>query len=66
MKQYLPFIPHVFFKVLAVTMTLVLIGYVISFAVYGEITNVDIVGSLISAPLFAYLVHLWLTIGKDW
>lgn len=66
MKQYLPFVPIVFFKVLAVTLTLVLVGYVVSFVVYDEITTVDIVGSLISAPLFAYLVHLWLTIGKDW
>lgn len=66
MRQYLPFVPVVFFKVLAVTLTVVFIGYVLSFVVTGEITTVDIVGSLISAPLFAYLVHLWLTIGKEW
>ncbi len=66
MKQYLPFVPNVFVKVLAVTMTLVLIGWILSYLIYDEITTVDIFGSLISAPLFAYLVHLWLTIGKDW
>jgi hypothetical protein len=66
MKDYLPFVPNVFFKVLAVTMTLVLVGYVIAFIIYGEITNVDIVGSLITAPIFAYLIHLWITMGKDW
>lgn len=66
MKQFIPFVPQVFAKVLAVTLTLVVIGFVISLWVYGEITSVDIVGSLISAPLFAYLIHLWITIGKDW
>ena len=66
LKDYLPFVPHVFVKVLAVVMTLVLIGFVISFLVYGEITTTDVVGSLISAPLFAYLVHLWITLGKHW
>lgn len=66
MKQFLPFVPQVFAKVLAAVLTLVVIGFVISLWVYGEITSVDIVGSLISAPLFAYLIHLWITIGKDW
>ncbi len=66
MKQHLPFVPRVFFKVLAITMSLVLVGFVIALLAYGEITNVDLVGSLISAPLFAYLIHLWLTLGKDW
>ncbi len=66
MRQYLPFVPAVFFKVLAATLTLVLIGFVVAFLVFGEITTTDIVGSLISAPIFAYLVHLWLTLGKDW
>ncbi len=66
MKDYLPFVPRVFFKVLAGTLTVVLIGYVIALKMYGEITPVDMVGSLITAPIFAYLVHLWITMGKDW
>lgn len=66
LKQYLPFVPHVFFKVLAATLTLVLIGFVVSWLVYGELTTVDIVGALISAPIFAYMVHLWITMGKHW
>ncbi len=66
MKDYLPFVPRVFFKVLAVTLSVVLIGFVIARLVYEVIETRDIVGSLITAPLFAYLIHLWITMGKDW
>ncbi len=60
MKKYLPFVPAVFAKVLAIVLTLVLIGFVASYLYYGELTTVDIVGSLISALIFSYMVHLWL------
>lgn len=66
MKQYLPFIPHVFLKVLAAVLTLVLLGWLGSYLIYEEVTTVDMVGSMISGVLFAYLVHLWITMGKDW
>jgi hypothetical protein len=60
MKQYLPFVPSVFGKVLAIVMTLVLIGFIASYLYYGELTGVDIAGTLISALIFTYMVHLWL------
>lgn len=60
MKKYLPFVPAVFGKVLAIVLTLVLIGFVVSYLYYGELTGVDIAGSLISALIFSYMVHLWL------
>lgn len=62
----LPFVPAVFAKVLAATLTLVVIGFVIALFVNGEIAGRDIAGALISAPIFAYMVHLWITMGKDW
>ncbi len=33
--------------------------------VFGELKTVDIVGSLISAPIFAYMVHLWIIYGRE-
>ncbi len=66
MKDFLPFVPRVFFKVLAATLSVVLIGFLIALSIYDEVSTVDIAGSLITAPLFAYLVHLWITMGKDW
>jgi len=66
MKSGLPFVPGVFFKVLAVVLSVVAVGLVITMLVSGGLETRDIVGSLICAPLLAYLVHLWLTMGKDW
>ena len=66
MKEFLPFVPRVFFTVLAVCLTALLIGFVIALKVFGEVTPVDMVGSLITVPIFSYLVHLWITMGKDW
>ncbi|NOT00025.1 MAG: hypothetical protein HOP29_05310 [Phycisphaerales bacterium] len=62
----LPFVPAVFAKILAATLTLVVIGFGIALAVEGKIETRDIVGALVSAPIFAYMVHLWITMGKDW
>jgi len=66
MRPNLPFVPGVFIRVLAAALTLVLIGFTITLLVNGEIESQDIVGALVSAPLLAYLVHLWITMGKDW
>ena len=66
MKPKLPFVPAVFLKVFAVVLTLVLIGFVVTLLVNGEIESQDIVGALVAAPLLAYLIHLWITMGKDW
>ena len=58
--ERLPFDYDVFKKVLPVVFSLVLIGFVIAFQVYGELLIRDIIGTLISAVLGAYLIHLWL------
>lgn len=59
------FVPAVFFKVLAVTLGLVFLGWAGSFWVYGELTRVDAVGSLISALIFSYMVHLWIVYARE-
>ncbi len=59
------FVPAVFSKVLAATLTVVMLGWLGAIWIFGELKTVDIVGSLISAPIFAYMVHLWIVYGKD-
>lgn len=59
------FVPAVFFKVLAVTLTIVVTGWLGSIGFYGVLAFRDIVGSLICAPIFAYLVHLWIVYSKQ-
>ncbi len=59
------FAPAVFWKVLAATLTLVMLGWIGAMWTYGELKTVDIVGSLISAPILAYLVHLRIVYGKS-
>ena len=54
------FVPALFFKVLAVTMTVVLVGLIGSSLLIGLISGVDIVGTSICTPIVAYLLHLWL------
>lgn len=66
MRSNLPWVPSVFTKVLAVVLTLVLIGFSLALYINGRLESQDIVGALISAPLLAYLVHLWITMGEDW
>ncbi len=59
------FVPSVFFKVLAATLTVVLVGWVGALWLYGGLTTVDIIGSLICVPIFAYMVHLWIVYARD-
>ena len=61
----LDFEPSVFWKVLAATFGAVLLGWVGALWVFGELSGVDVVGSLISAPIFAYMVHLWIIYARD-
>ena len=58
------FVPAVFGRVLAATLTVVMLGWIGAIWIFGELKTVDIVGSLISAPIFAYMVHLWVVYGK--
>ena len=66
MKPNIPWVPTVFAKVFAAVLTLVVLGLAIALAVNGELEVRDIVGSLVCAPLLAYLIHLWITMDKDW
>ncbi len=59
------FVPAVFWKVLAATLTAVMLGWIGAIWFFGELKTVDIVGSLISTPILAYLVHLWIVYGKN-
>ncbi len=59
------FVPAVFWKVLAATLTVVMLGWIGAIWIFGELKTVDIVGSLISAPIFAYLVHLWIIYARE-
>jgi hypothetical protein len=60
MKKSLPFQPALFAKVFAVIFTLVAIAFVVVVRIHGSIATRDIIGSLISALIGSYLVHLWL------
>ena len=59
------FEPTVFLKTLAITLGVVLLGWVGAIRIYGGLSRVDIAGSLISALIFAYMVHLWIVYGRD-
>ncbi len=59
------FVPAVFWKVLAATLTAVMLGWIGAMWFYGELKTVDICGSLISAPIFAYMVHLWIIYARE-
>ena len=59
------FEPSVFIKVLAATLGAVFLGWAGAMWHYGELSTTDIAGSLISAPIFAYMVHLWIIYAKD-
>jgi len=57
----IPFSASAFVKALAVTLTLVLVGFAATILVAGSISATNIGGSLISAVVLAYLAHLWMT-----
>ncbi len=59
------FVAAVFVKVLAATLTLALAGFAVALYLYGELATVDIVGALVCAPVFAYMVHLWILPNSD-
>jgi hypothetical protein len=54
----LPFVPAVFIKALTITGLLVLLGFAVAFWLSSPPSTTDIVGISISAPIFAYLLHL--------
>ena len=60
-----PFVWAIFKKTLLATGGLAAIAGVLSYLVYGTIAAVDIAGTAIAGPLFAYLMHLlWIFEGS--
>ncbi len=59
------FVPATFFRMLAVVFSLILVGWIVAITKYGELTRVDMVGSVISGLILAYLVHLWIIYARD-
>lgn len=53
-------IAGVFWKVLAVTEALAVVGLGIAGAVFGSLATRDIFGTMISAAIVAYMTHLWI------
>lgn len=54
------FIPSVFSKVLAVVLLIAIAGLTAVGIIQGEISTLDIGGTLVSAVIIAYIVHLWI------
>ena len=55
-----PLVPGVFVKALIGVLTLVIIVFAIVIWIRGSVDPVDVGGALISAVIFAYLVHLYM------
>ena len=64
-EPLLDFDPSVFWRVLAASLLIVFAGWTAAYRLLGELKTVDICGSLLCAPLFAYLVHLWIIYNRD-
>ncbi len=60
----LPFVPAVFIKASTITGLLVLLGFAFAFWLSSPPSTTDIVGTSISAPIFAYLLHLVMLIKR--
>ena len=61
----LPVYPSLLAKTLVVTISAALIGCAAALRIYGELALRDIIGMTISSLLFAYLVHLWIALGRE-
>ncbi len=56
---------NIFLKVLTLALVLVCIGFVSAIWYFGSIAPRDIIGTLISAGITTYLVHLWIASAKN-
>ncbi len=56
---------ELYLRFLIAALGVTFIGFVIAYHVYGELLVRDIIGSLITAPLAAYLLHLWYMVWKE-
>ncbi len=60
-----PFDKNIFRKAVYFTAFLILLATIGTLAVYGYIVIIDILGTMITAPIFAYLVHLLMLTGRQ-
>lgn len=57
----IPFVGRIYWKILPVVLGLLIASFWIAIAFFGyEMTRADGPGSLISAVIFSYLLHLWI------
>lgn len=54
----LPFDKDLYKESLKTAIIVALLGWPTLYIIFGELTNADIYGMLISIPIFAYLLHL--------
>jgi hypothetical protein len=59
------FVPGVFAKVLAATTALAVVGLAIALATSGFVALRDVIGTLLSAGIVAYMVHLLIVRRKE-
>jgi hypothetical protein len=60
----LPFVLAVFIRALTITGLLVLLGFSVAFWLSSPPSTTDIVGTSISVPIFAYLLHLLMLLRR--
>ncbi len=60
-----PFDRNLLAKVSFGVLGVVLLGFAGAFALFGTLSAVDVTGALLSAPIVAYLVHLFVLRGRD-
>ncbi len=58
-------VASVFMKTLAVVLLVAGGGLIVANWLFGPLPVRDIVGTAISAPIFAYMVHLWIVYSKE-
>lgn len=58
------FIPSLFSKVIAVILILAILIILAVVLIAGHITTLDLAGTLISAVIIAYIIHLWIYYWK--
>jgi len=51
-------------RTFAAILALVLVGFILAQRYYGSLAVRDVVGTLISALIAAYLVHLWIIMAR--
>lgn len=58
MMSNIPFDKDIYKETMKTAILVALVGWVALYLIFGELTQADIYGMLISIPIFAYLLHL--------